>query len=86
MKIRRKIIVEAGDDVLRQNVLHNLLTTEEVDAVPFVRLLRYATTSQTKQYVKQIGDELDEIEMKENASNYGISSIFTGLFFICRIG
>ena len=78
MKIKRKIIVEAADDVLRQNSLQNILDAKDgkFDTVPFVR---YATLKEKKEYVKQIRDELLRFEMKTMASNSVISSIYEGI-------
>eukprot|EP01084_Bolivina_argentea_P106563 190665_1 len=83
-KIKRRIIVEAADDVLRQNALQNLMLVQnksalKFDAVPFVR---FATLSEKKQYVLNIRNELNDIEMatkqtSTQQSGITLSSIFT---------
>eukprot|EP01084_Bolivina_argentea_P067751 123332_1 len=77
MKIKRKIIVEAADDVLRQNSLQNLFEKnkykEKFDCVAFVR---YATRSQKKLYVVNISEELNDIEYSQNSNKSMMSSLF----------
>ena len=76
MKIKRRLIVEAAEDVLRQNALQNVLEKEpKFDAVPFVR---YATMSDKKKYVINLAKELIAIATKQNDSQSVMSSIFGG--------
>jgi len=80
MKIKRKIIVEAAEDVLRQNAIQNHLENKEkFDAVPFVR---YATQKEKEEYIKHIRDELQDMELRHIGSNDGvISSMFKGIMY-----
>lgn len=78
VKLKRRIIVEAAEDVLRQNALQSLLGEQKLpfDAVPFVR---YGTTLQKRQYVLSIQQELTAIEERFTQTRKGgvIGSLFT---------
>merc|ERR1712228_987461 len=78
MKIKRRLIVESAEDVLRQNALQNVLEKEyKFDAVPFVR---YATASDKKEYVINLKKEMIAYNVyKQNDSQSVMSSIFGGI-------
>jgi len=89
VKLKRRIIVEAADDVLRQNALQSMLSNDEraFDAVPFVR---YGTASQKKDYVLSLRADLTAIEERliqhRSAGKGVIGSLFTGSLFPGRKG
>ena len=77
LKLRRRIIVDAADDTLRQNALQNALEKEpKFDAVPFVR---YATMEEKRKYVLNLKEELFSIQVNENDQQSVMSSIFGGI-------
>lgn len=84
VNLKRRIIVEAAEDVLRQNALQSLLSNDQknpFDAVPFVR---YGTATQKRDYVLCIKRELVAIEeqLGQRASGGVIGSLFTGIGLI----
>merc|ERR1712130_618532 len=84
INLKRRIIVEAAEDVLRQNALQSPLSNDQknpFDAVPFVR---YGTATQKRDYVLCIKRELVAIEeqLGQRASGGVIGSLFTGIGLI----
>lgn len=71
-KIKRKIIREASDDILRQNALKSMVMSEESDAIPY---LLYANINQKMEYISEIRNAFKIIE-KEHSSANVLSSLW----------
>ena len=85
VKLKRRIIVEAAEDVLRQNALQSLLSNEQNGPFDAVAFVRYGTAQQKAEYVLSIKRELTSIEEQFSQKRAGggvIGSLFTGIGLI----